>query len=239
MDKAIFTNKPWKYDLSSYDRVYFGNEFCEQNIIHPKKIIDYIKDKKFTYVTPFLTDKGIGIIRKNLRMIPKGTEVVFNDYGLLPYLKKHRPVYGRLLNKQKRGPRIVQLKKHISKETYSYFQKCNIDAMGPSLRRNKIYRAEIDNVIQGFKIETKLKLSLYFPYVYVSSSRACRLNDIENLARKQIRIKPCKKECNKYTFINDKFPLKMILHGNTQFYFNNKIPKKGYDRLVFMPEIIV
>ncbi len=244
MEKAIFTNRPEKYDLAEYDRVYFGNEFCERRILSPaevRKIISYCteKNKRFTFVTPYCTDFGIEKIRKILRILPLGTEVVFNDFGLLEYLHDFEPVFGRVLNKQKRGPEIVLLKKHLPWRGYKYFQSCNIDAMQDFLLANKVQRAEICNVIQEFKIKSKLKLSLYYPYVYVSTTRLCMLNGVEDLIRKKLEIKPCCRECDKYLFHNEKFPLNLVLKGNTQFYFNDKIPRKGYDRLVYMPEIIV
>ncbi|MFH1276711.1 MAG: hypothetical protein ABIH82_06385 [Candidatus Woesearchaeota archaeon] len=250
MEKAIFTNEPEKYDLTNYDRIYFGNEFCENNFIsfeRVKEIVKLVKDQKkeITFVTPFVTDKGLKVIENFLEEIPKGSEVVFNDYGVLSLIetfsqaKGFKPVFGRLLNRQKRGPRIVQLKDKLPQKGYEYFQHCNLDVMGDFLDSKNIQRAEIDNVIQEFKVKTKLNLSLYYPWVYVSTTRLCLVNGIENLARKKISICPCKRECHKYILVNDKFPLKLYQKGVTQFYFNDKLPSKGYDRLVYVPEMIV
>jgi hypothetical protein len=241
IEKAIFTNEPEKFDLSSYDRLYFGNEFCENNILDVDRVKEIMNrvEMDLTFVTPYLTDFGIEKVRDTIKALPKGIEVVFNDYGLMHFLDGFTPVFGRLLNKQRRGPRIVDMKKKISKDAVKYFQSCNIKAMEMFLKKFGVNRAEVDNVIQGFSIKSKISLSLYYPYIYVSTTRLCLLNDIENVARKKIRIKKCKKECEKYVLENSKFPLKMILKGNTQFYFNDSIPKKGYNRLVYMPEIII
>lgn len=244
IEKSIFTNEPWEYDLTDYERIYFGNEFCENNILsleRVNKIIEFIKskDKKITFVTPYLSDKGIEKIKNILQIIPKGSEIVFNDYGLLKYLYEFTPIFGRLLNKQKRGPRIVDLKDKISKKSYKYFQQSNIPAIQKFLLSKNVKRAELDNVIQGIGFKSKLNLSLYYPYVYISTTRLCMLNDIENLARNKLKISNCKKECQKYLLENNKFPMKLFLKGNTQFYYNEELPKKGYDRLVFIPKIIV
>ncbi len=242
-ERAIFTNEPEQYDLSKYRRIYFGNEFCENNFLSYGQILAIIllakkQGKELTFVTPFVTDKGLQVILKFLDLLPDRTEVVFNDYGLLPHLQRFTPVFGRLLNRQKRGPRIVQLQDKIPKKAWEHFQSSNLEAMEDFLWERDILRAEIDNVIQGFKIKTKLKLSLYYPYVYVSTTRMCLLNGIEDLSRKKISIKPCQRECHKYTPVNRSFPIPLLLKGVTQYYYNGKLPRKGFDRLVFMPEMI-
>lgn len=107
------------------------------------------------------------------------------------------------------------------------------------MEEKNIERAEIDNTIQGFRIKSKMKLSLYYPWVYVSTTRLCLVNGIDDLSRKKISIGPCKRECHKYTLINDSFPVRMYLKGVTQFYHNDKRPKGDYDRIVWMPEMIV
>lgn len=250
MERTIFTNEPEQYDLTPYQRIYFGNEFCENNFLsleRVKEIIAFAKvnHKKITFVTPFVTDKGLKMIKMFLAVLPLQTEVVFNDYGVLSLLDGFTPVFGRILNRQKRGPRIVQLEGKIPQKGYEYFQQCNLDVMGDFLREKKISRAEVDNVVQGFKIKTKLQLSLYYPWIYVSTTRLCLLNGIEDLSRKKISIKPCKRECHDYILTNDAFPLKLYQKGVTQYYFNDKLlskqelVKKGVDRLVFMPEMIV
>ena len=248
MEKAIFTNQPEKYDLTKYKRIYFCNEFCENNFISLARVKEIVtlaqrEGKGITFVTPFVTDKGLKIMERYLHEIPKGSEVVFNDYGMLPLLTSFTPVFGRLLNRQKRGPRIVQLKGKIPRKGYDYFQSCNLDVIEPFLLEKGIHRAEIDNVIQGFKIKTSLNFSLYYLWVYVSTTRLCLLNGIDDISRKKVKIGPCKRECHKYTLVNNKFPLPIYLKGVTQFYFNDKRPEgksKGkYDRIVWMPEMIV
>ncbi len=248
MEKAIFTNDPEKYDLALYSRIYFGNEFCENNflsLMRMREIIDLAKErnKQITFVTPFVTDKGLAYIKKMLELLPAKTEVVFNDYGVLPLLTEFTPIFGRILNRQKRGPRIVQLKGKIPSKGYDYFQHCNLEMMEEFLSSKNIFRAEVDNVIQEFKIKTSLKLSLYYPWVYVSTTRYCLLNGIEDLSRKRITIKPCNRECHKYTLVNKSFPLPLYLKGVTQYYFNDKKPdnlaKKGVDRIVYQPEMMV
>src|SRR3989344_7040351 len=108
MEKAIFTNEPEKYDLTKYKRIYFGNEFCENNFISLARVKEIVtlaqrEGKGITFVTPFVTDKGLKIMERYLHEIPKGSEVVFNDYGMLPLLTSFPPALGGLLTRQKRG----------------------------------------------------------------------------------------------------------------------------------------
>src|SRR3989338_9441650 len=143
IERAIFTNEHEQYDVTPYQRIYFGNEFCENNFLsleRVKKIIAFAKvnHKKITFVTPFVTDKGLKMIKTFLAVLPPQTEVVFNDYGVLSLLDGFTPVFGRILNRQKRGPRIVQLEGKIPQKGYEYFQHCNLDVMGDFLREKKI-----------------------------------------------------------------------------------------------------
>ncbi len=257
MERAIFTNEPEKHDLSNYNRLYFGNEFCQNNLIGLRKTREIVnlaldKGKKITFVTPFVTDNGLERIKRYFPIIPEGSEIVINDYGLLKFLAdsnedKFELVFGRLLSRQKRGPRIMQMKDKISRSAYRYFQGCNLGSIDEFLLEKRIKRAEVDNTIQGLLVKTKMKLSLYYPWVYVSTTRLCLLNGIDNLARKKIIICPCKHECGKYILTSDSFPLRMYLKGVTQYYHNDKFSsgmlkliKNGLiDRVVWMPEMIV
>ncbi len=57
--------------------------------------------------------------------------MVVNDWGVLQLLRSEypefKPVLGRLLNKSKRGPRIMNIFDQIPPETQDYFQGSNLD----------------------------------------------------------------------------------------------------------------
>jgi len=249
MEKALFITKyeDLKYFNDDYSRLYFGNEFCENllpNVFLLKKIIS--KTKNFTLVTPYMTDKGIEKTKKLLKLLKnKDFEVVFNDYGILESINENNltPILGRILTRQKRGPRIMNMLNKLPKNAIRYFRKTHVELehFQDFLLKNNIKRIEFDNVLQGIDMKfSKLKTSLYVPYVYVSTTRLCLANNSESISkRKEISITQCNRECAKYTFeLNHKtIPTIIYLKGNTQFYENKKIPKKGFDRLIIQPRI--
>lgn len=234
--------------LKGFSRIYFGDEFCEELIPAEKElkeILDFCSKNKlgFTLVTPFLTDRGIGKIKKLVEFLPENTEVVVNDFGLFNFLrkKKLKISLGRLLVKQKRDPRTIWLKNLIPGKGYKYFKSSNVNSavIQEFLLENNINRVEIDNLLQGvkLKLDKNISASLYFPFVYVSATRMCLLNKCEWLnERKNIRIRECGRECKKYSFVldNPTWPKPLILKGNTQYFINDNIKKipKNVDRIV-------
>lgn len=103
-------------ELSQFDRLYIGNDYCENNL-NVKKIkglLDVYQNRKITLLLPFLTDYGIKKLSDMLTSFKilklKNFEVVFNDWGTFFFLKRHYPkinlVLGRLLTKQRKDPRI-------------------------------------------------------------------------------------------------------------------------------------
>src|SRR5512139_3761028 len=100
-------------------RLYFGNEFCQQLIPRPcnlEEVLDFAASEElgFTFLTPYVTDAGLRRLSDFLAIVASalpGSEVVFNDWGVLSMLQDNyptlAPVMGRLLNKMKRGPRLL------------------------------------------------------------------------------------------------------------------------------------
>lgn len=261
MEKAIFISRigNLKYFSPDYSRLYFGNEFCER-LIHPKKdldkVISFVKEKNisFTYVTPYTTNPWLKIIKENVLHISKkleNLEIVINDWGVLratiPY--GIQPVLGRLLAKMKRGPRILDAVKNSPAGMIEHFRKSNLEVpiFQDYLGELGIKRAEFDNVLQGIDIDfsdSKLKGSLYYPYVYLTTTRRCLSNSCDLLSKRDIiGIYPCNRECQKYTLelTHEVMPKRIILKGNSQFMENEKIPadleEKGINRLVYQPEV--
>lgn len=260
MERTLFISKieNLKYYTPEYKRVYFGNEFCERlipNKAQLKKVLDFTKEKKirFTFVTPYVTDEGINKLKtlfSYLSKIDKGIEVIVNSYGVLNIVNQFGliPVLGRLLVKQKKGPRILNLTKNLPSPALRRFKQTNITSIVEKfLKQNNVKRIELDNALQGIDISLKeLKASIYYPYVYVTTSRFCMTNLCEKSnQRGMLGIFPCKKECQKYAFElrNKHMPKTLILKGNTQFFKNDTLPEdlkeKNIDRLVYQPEIPV
>lgn len=260
MEQAIFITKVenLRYVDSKYSRLYFGNEFCQRltpSLEDFKVVKDFILKHKldFTLVTPYVTNKGIDILRPILEYVIKNflrAEIVINDWGVLRLLRREfnysNFALGRLLTKQKRGPRILNLKNRVSETVIQHFQESNIDVpiLSEFLVNNGIKRVELDNLLQGIARENSyLKASLYFPFAYVTSSRFCLTASSERGLSSFRSISSCNKECQKYTFrlCHKTMPVDLFLQGNTQFFKNEHLPDNlsdlNIDRIVYEPEI--
>lgn len=261
MESALFVSKIANLDFfgSSYSRLYFGNEFCQNllpSIEELRYVLKFVLDGEipFTFVTPFVTDNYLPTVQRLIceidRLKPR-SEVVFNDFGVFHMLKRldHQllPVMGRLLCRMKRGPRLMPIIDKLPKTTVNYFRRSNLTV--PILREflidHGVKRIELDNVLQGIDLEvTPLEASIYYPFAYVTTTRFCLVNSCDKPHRSEIiGIFPCNKECQNYAFIlrNDVMPVELIRKGNSLFFKNENLPQdlneKGINRLVIQPEI--
>lgn len=248
------------YD-GSFSRLYFGNEFCQRLIPTAKdleQVVDLVSENNlgFTFATPYVTDEGLIILEPLFREIEvrkPGSEVVFNDWGVLRILNERypdlEPVMGRLLNKMKRGPRLMNLLGTLPQATVKYFRSCSLDVplYQHFLFVNRVKRVELDNLLQGIDLDLSrsgISISLYTPYAYITTTRLCLAISREVHGKEdEIGIFPCKKECQEYSFqlSHASMPLPLIRKGNTVFFrsevMQEGLEKKGIDRVVFEPEI--
>lgn len=262
LEKAIFISAPrnLKYVDTAYSRLYFGIEFCERlmpSIEDVSSVVSFAakNNMAFTFVTPFVTDKGITMLEPVIDYLSdkqETTEIVVNDWGFLNLLRrknwKGSLSLGRLLTKQKRGPRIMNVLKRLPKGAIEHFRQSNIDVpvLSEFLLERNIKRVELDNLLQGIsRPHAILKGSLYYPYLYVTTTRYCLTASCESKTTNYRLISSCNKQCQKYEFelSHRSMPVKLLLKGNTQFFINDKIPDNleslNIDRLVFEPEIPV
>ncbi len=260
MEKAFFvTNTQALAEIPhGYARLYFGIEFCERLLPTQEELgraLDVAGQRKmaFTFVTPFLTDAGLEkaeALTAFLRDAGEDIEIVVNDFGFLHALNQkgwRGPIaLGRLLTKQKRGPRLLNIVAQLPAEALEHFRQSNIDA--PStveiLSRLGVVRVELDNLLQGIsRPEPVLKASLYTPYAYVTTTRYCLAAGCETPRPFRRAIRPCARECRKYEFTlsHKAMPVPLLLKGNTQFLVNDSLPDDPealkIDRLVFQPHI--
>lgn len=155
------------------------------------------------------------------------------------------------MTKIKRGPRLMNVIDKLPPDALKYFQSTNLSVKTyrKFLLTRGIKRAELDYPLQDLSLNdigSELHLSLYIPFVYVTTTRFCLVASCDIPERKgMIGIFPCKKECQEYTFTLDNpvMPTTLIRKGNTIFFKNEKIPtgeelkEKKIDRLVIQPEI--
>jgi len=240
-----------KYFNKMFSRLYFGAEFCEyllpsRNDLQKAKNFCERNKIKFSFITPPCTDVGIKAVENLFSALPKNSEIIFNDYGVFNLIKNNSnfiPVLGRLLVSVKRDPRI-----NFNQKFKKYFQLSNLNNKDFQrfLLKQKIFRLELDNVLQGysFKPLKDISTSLYYPYVYITVSRKClmgncskvmRFSDSETTQNKSF----CRENLAIAELKDSKYPI--IIKGNSQFYQNNSKPfnlsRYKINRLVFMPKI--
>ncbi len=266
MEQAFFVSKSEdmeKYYRPDFQRIYFGNEFCERLIPSPgciKQAIAFADEHRiaFTFVTPYVTDFGLERVEKIIELLAsevEGFEVVFNDWGVFHYMSdvasRAVPVMGRLLNKQKRGPRIMNIIDKVPPDTRDFYRRSVLDVSAAArfLKSNGINRVEFDNLLQGIDLigaDTEISKSLYMPFAFVSTTRFCLTANIDrDEPADYIGIFPCEQECRRYSFelINPVMGVPLVRKGNSVFFFNDQIPEpmseKRFDRIVIEPEIPV
>ncbi len=189
-------------------------------------------------------------------------EIVFNDWGTLSLILKYKnlkPVLGRLLTKQRKDPiaeniienrqnkikiAVIDGKKTIIKAKKvppalkTYFQKSFLDVphVMDFMKGNNIKRYELDLLPWGIKIKTdkKIKLSIYYPYVNITTTRYC---GAVNLKYTKICSKICKSQIIEAGTNKLKYPY--IIKGNAVFYKASKdildktVRAGNIDRIVF------
>lgn len=256
MEEAIFI--AGTSDLNGwsprYSRIYFGNEFCRGLIPSREelaKVMDFVLSNNlgFTFVTGFATDADINYLKDLLSDVSlrlPGSEIVVNDWGFLNVAGGYKltPVIGRLLSKQRRDPRILNLMRKLPQKAADCLKS---SGGGPYLRRllhkKSVNRLEIDNLPQGIilngaAIAEGFKYSLYFPFNYVATSRECPFNN-GRLAPGDGRPAGCGRKCRGtiITLKHRTMPLPLYMKGNTIFIENRNIPEslssKGIDRIVY------
>ena len=260
IERAFFVSRAEKLnrcDQGTWSRLYFGTEFCERLIADPGELEEVIsfshdRDLPLTLVTPYTTGTGLNKITSQLELLLEkadGSEVVFNDWGTFRLLTNTftglQPVLGRLLTKQKRGPRLMDIASRVPSSLMEHFRHGTFEVSRTAafLQKAGIKRIELDNLLQGVRHESPFSASLHVPFVYISTTRICLTAgcDWENRPH-QRAVFPCGHECRKYTFKleHKDMPVPVILRGNTQFYWNEKLPgdlgKIGVDRIVISPE---
>jgi len=257
LEKALFVAKPVKL-AADVDRIYFGNEFCE-NLIPDLQSVQEVfswagtSNVGFTFVTPFVTNSGLNLLENILSFLDsqRGCEVVFNDWGVCRQLKNRFknliPVAGRLLTKQRRDPRMLNIfeskrdfiekkspdgtkrkiliRKPVPAGLFEHYQGSvvNVPAFQEYLSSNGIKMVEIDNLVWKMRVDLpeRIGVSIYLPYGYISTSRMC--------GKLTLTYKACGQECRKYYFelTDPSLPVPIYGIGNSVFY-RSKTPSAAY-----------
>lgn len=237
---------------NEHSRIYFGSEFCEKLIPSERDILtvaDFARKKhlSLTFLTPFVTDEGIGTLKRLCEVLKdKDVEIVINDWGVLHFLIERQwkgvLCLGRLLSRQKRSPEIQRIFSKIPLKAQDCFRQIPVDASFNKsfLAEYGITRIELDNVVQGMlRPHPTLPGSLHYPYAYVATTRFCQTAFMITESDYSRFIPVCSKECLKDStaFVNTQLPKKLFLKGNTQFYETGAVPHDlhalNIDRIVY------
>jgi len=257
MESALFiTRTSLLYEWNPiYRRLYYGQEFCERLIPAENELItvaEFVSRHKveFSFVTPYVTEKGYNRLMELVPVLDSlfpGCEVVVNDWGVFSFFLEHggHPiVLGRLLTKQKRGPRILLLKDKIPEPALEHFRRaaCDSPFYTKFLKDHGVRRVDLDNLLFGIKREKRdLPGSLYHPYGYISATRMCLFASWGK--RHPRAIAACNKECKgkQILLTHPSMPVPLILKNNAIFYYKKDLPENleamNINRLVYQPEV--
>lgn len=252
-DKAIYINTPDAAApaLEQYHRLYIGSEFCSRRLPIPNEIdrtASLCKDRGafVTFVTPVTPQSALGKVRSlidHTAGIDVIDEIVVGDWGVLQYIHNtHKGRFkislGRILAKQRSGPRI-ELLKSASPSQYESSKRCHLDVPEfiEDMKSLGVERFEMDYPIQGIDraflsaLSQKIKLTLWRPFVYVSCTLRCPVDAAGGC--------PCIDVC--YKMKSKHFPVPLLSRGNAVFYRNDDVPFDDmgdfFDRIVYQPDV--
>lgn len=261
LEQALYVSRLTGLDNwgPDFTRLYFGQEFCERLLPSEsdlKTAMEFAHQHGagFTLVTPYVTQAGLGRLEQRLAELDRhqpGAEVVFNDYGVWNVLRARYPalvpVMGRLLNRMKRGPRLMAVIDRLPDTTVQYFRSnaLGLPHLQSFLKKRGVMRVELDNLLQGINLPLQgLETSLYYPWAYIATTRLCMTAGCDRPdAAERLGIFPCGRECHKYGFVleNEIMSVPLIRKGNTIFFENEELPpdlpRTGISRIVVEPTI--
>jgi len=263
IEKAVLFTVP--EDIGTYaepyQRLYFGHEFCQRllpSVAGLKNALELAqsKGKTLTLVTSFVSNAGLAHVQKLLEVLAnekvsgETPEVVVNDWGVLHFIHRKYPhipiVLGRLLTKQKRGPQILRIDRDIPESAVDHFRRSNVDVpvVHEFLAKMNVKLVELDNLLQGISRSGGLPASLHYPFGYITTTRLCLLMNGDSNNKNLRSLGKCSLECRRYqvTLRHPEMPVDILVNGNAQFFFNDRIPKNleelNIKRLVYTPSEI-
>lgn len=227
-------------DTPSFDRMYIGDEFCSSRmpgLTELEALLQLAREKKMavTLLTSILTNKGMQRLSRLLECLGEthsAAEVVFNDWGVLQFLKERYPDFslaaGRLLNKGFKDPRLSDANglSLISNEADELLSTDSFDhvELQEKMIQWGVVRVERDMLPyrkpRPFDA-SKLEISLYFPFGYVTTGRVCWPATFDQTAKERfLPTKGCARPCERTALRLDAagFSLPVIQAGNTIYY---------------------
>lgn len=253
--RALFVSSPDEAERGfaemNYDGLYLGNEFCHFLIPTSRQIKRGLalcekNGARFHLVLPVCPQPSLREIKNLIKILPEGTEVIANDWGLIPLVREAHmtPVAGRALISHVADPRACDLADSGDALLRQHVRTTAADLPGfrKTLKNFGMTRMEFNNLSQGMdmKLPRPFKGSIYYPYVYITTARKC-ITRYAALGLDMPGVGPCAQPCHSLLVRRDIPALKkeIFLKGNTHFYINNTLPeesdllKMGIDRFVY------
>lgn len=213
------------------DRLYFGSEFCEHLVPAPgalKRCLRLAREWRLavSLVTPLASDGCIRQLRRLLPLLPKGSEVIANDWGVANVVRRDHPalkiVAGRLLCKMVKDPRLP-----TATWANLYPHGLASAAFAGVLARLGIGQMEMD--VPPFATPEAfaglpLPVAVHAPFGYVAKGRLCKIGSLRLTPRRKFAPgHACRRECLDYCAIGRRegaaaTELATVQRGNTVLY---------------------
>lgn len=219
--------------IKGFQRVYYGEEFCERLLPKPNELKKILQDvrhmgKSFSLITPFSTDKGISALRGLFKVLSPQDEIVVNDYGVLNMVNEEfgNPVFiGRILGKQILAAVRVKNKQEI-KEYFSIF--------GPKIEGLEVDYHNYQQVSQTLR--ERMCISFNRSPFYWGVTRRCVFSPNFSTLSK---FGECNKECLKTkAIIHNKLINKDFLVEGNQIMNMDKVALDKKIGLSFLSRIV-
>lgn len=218
--------------LGRVSRVHFGNEFCQRLLPSTKTLAAALATVSscgiaFGLALPMLTDDGLERADALLALLPEGTEVTLNDWGLVRRLNTRfthlKSTAGRLLCRLLKEPRAPSA---------AYLELGGHGFMTPGFEslvaRLGVGRLEMD--VPPFACSNDMsvsrgKLAVHVPFGFATTGRICRIGSLRRpMTRKFETGHVCARECLTYCTVVSEEGGRAVAgngifqRGNTLFY---------------------
>ncbi len=217
-------------------RAHLGNEFCERLLPTTSLLeesIDWCQANNLgiTLVTPMLADQGIAQLTALLPLIPDGSEVVCNDFGVLRLINERFqgliPVAGRQMCKMIKDPRLPSADWANSAPPGA---QSGLFTQLMHRLNVKSHETEVRPFAQTRDFQPNgLNLGVHLPFGYTLKGRICRPGSAHLAKIKKFTPgHTCSKECLTYFSKMERLgkqsahELNAFLRGNTVFYRYDK-----------------
>ncbi len=188
------------------DRLHFGSEFCETLLPGESQLRQAVEAAtaggiRLSLVTAPASDAGLRQIATLIELLPPGSEVIANDWGVLRLLRDFRPalapVAGRILCKMVKDPRLpspewAKLYPHGVHSRY----------FAAMLTRLGVKRIEMD--VPPFAEPGDFHglgpaISVHSPFGFSVRGRSCRPGSLNLPPERKFTVAPsCRRECLVY-----------------------------------------